>query len=166
MIQTARDETVRRVVAKLHTGQRNKAIGKVFITLRSRQVGREQEELAMKIVFVSLPLSGHLHPMTAPTRKLKSFEHKVVFISAPDIGSSVRATDLNFAPYSETKDPMGSTDAAVSKMHGTEVIRYQGRQISPPFSEAGLEDLPELLTENLFRCVWECLKFTYGIFIV
>ena len=43
----------------------------------------------MKIGFLSLPLTGHLNPMTALARELQSRGHEVVFIGVPDIGSSL-----------------------------------------------------------------------------
>jgi zeaxanthin glucosyltransferase len=53
----------------------------------------------MKIGFLSLPLTGHLNPMTALARKLQSRGHEVVFIGVPDIESVVRAADLEFVPF-------------------------------------------------------------------
>jgi zeaxanthin glucosyltransferase len=52
----------------------------------------------MKIGFLSLPLTGHLNPMTALGRKLQSRGHEVVFIGVPDIGPVIRAANLEFAP--------------------------------------------------------------------
>ncbi|ADV82704.1 glycosyltransferase [Terriglobus saanensis] len=105
----------------------------------------------MKIGFVSLPLSGHLHPMTALARKLKFRGHEVVFIGVPDVGPVVRAAGLDFISYCETEYPVGSIAevyAPISKLHGTEVIRYQGRKLSPPFTAVALESLPEKLLES------------------
>jgi UDP:flavonoid glycosyltransferase YjiC (YdhE family) len=39
----------------------------------------------MKIGFISLPVTGHLNPMTALARKLQSRKHEVVFIGVPDV---------------------------------------------------------------------------------
>jgi zeaxanthin glucosyltransferase len=39
----------------------------------------------MKIGFISLPVTGHLNPMTALARKLQSRNHEVVFIGVPDV---------------------------------------------------------------------------------
>jgi zeaxanthin glucosyltransferase len=38
----------------------------------------------MKIGSISLPVTGHLNPMTALARKLQSRKHEVVFIGVPD----------------------------------------------------------------------------------
>ena len=62
----------------------------------------------MKIGFLSLPLTGHLNPMTALARKLQSRGHEVVFIGVPDIGPIVRAANLDFAPICENEFPPGS----------------------------------------------------------
>jgi zeaxanthin glucosyltransferase len=66
------------------------------VTRRSRST---TNQLFMKIGFLSLPLTGHLNPMTALARKLQSRGHEVVFIGVPDIESVVRAADLEFVPF-------------------------------------------------------------------
>ena len=38
----------------------------------------------MKIGFLSMPLTGHLHPMTALGRKMQAREHEVIFSGLPD----------------------------------------------------------------------------------
>jgi UDP:flavonoid glycosyltransferase YjiC (YdhE family) len=48
----------------------------------------------MRIGFVSLPLTGHLIPMTALARKLQSRGDEVRFIGVPDIEPAVRAANL------------------------------------------------------------------------
>jgi zeaxanthin glucosyltransferase len=49
----------------------------------------------VKIGFLSLPITGHLNPMTALARKLQSRGHQIVFIGVPDIEPVVRAADLD-----------------------------------------------------------------------
>jgi hypothetical protein len=56
----------------------------------------------MKIGFLSLPLAGHLNPMTTLARKLQSRGHEVVFIGrilnplfAQPIWSSFRFAKMN-----------------------------------------------------------------------
>ena len=44
----------------------------------------------MKIGFISLPVFGHLNPMTALARELRSRQHDVVFISLLDTEPFVR----------------------------------------------------------------------------
>jgi zeaxanthin glucosyltransferase len=47
----------------------------------------------MKIGFLSLPLTGHLNPMTALARKLPSRGHETVFIGVPDIEAPRRKAE-------------------------------------------------------------------------
>ena len=60
----------------------------------------------MKIGFISLPLTGHLNPMTALARQLQSRQHEVVFFGVPDAEPIVRAANLDFVPFGE-KDISG-----------------------------------------------------------
>jgi zeaxanthin glucosyltransferase len=53
------------------------------------------EGVIVKIGFLSLPITGHLNPMTALARKLQSRGHQIVFIGVPDIEPVVRAADLD-----------------------------------------------------------------------
>ena len=55
----------------------------------------------MKIGFVSMPLSGHLNPMTALARRLQSRGNEVVFFGVPDVEPFARAAGLDFVPYGE-----------------------------------------------------------------
>ena len=135
----------------------------------------------MKIGFLSLPLTGHLNPMTALARKLKSRGHEVVFIGVPDIEPVVRAADLDFAPFCENEFPLGSlakTWGGVANLHGLDVVRYTARELTPPLVRAALEHLPGKIAENgvnalvldtayrpleLFPCICVCLMFRFGI---
>ena len=104
----------------------------------------------MKIGFVSVPLTGHLNPMTTLARKLQSRGHDVVFIGVPDIEPAVRAAKLAFEPYCEEEYPAGSIAriyAPIAKLHGLDVLRYQVGEISPKFLQAGLKHLPQKLVE-------------------
>ena len=60
----------------------------------------------MKIGFVSMPLSGHLNPMTALARRVQSRGHEVVFIGVPDVEPFSRAADLDFVPFCENEFPV------------------------------------------------------------
>jgi zeaxanthin glucosyltransferase len=57
----------------------------------------------MKIGFLSLPLSGHINPMTALARKLQSRGNEVVFFGVPDVEPIVRAANLIFVPFCEKR---------------------------------------------------------------
>jgi zeaxanthin glucosyltransferase len=50
----------------------------------------------MKIGFISMPLTGHLNPMTALARRLQSRGNEVVFFGVPDAEPIVRAANLEF----------------------------------------------------------------------
>jgi MGT family glycosyltransferase len=104
----------------------------------------------MKIGFLSLPLAGHLNPMTALARKLQSRGHEVVFIGVPDIEPVVRAADLDFVPFCENEYPPSSVAksyGAVADLHGLDVVRYTARELTPGLVKAALEQLPGKIAE-------------------
>ena len=45
----------------------------------------------MKIGFLSMPLTGHLHPMTALGRKMQARGHEVTFFGLPDAARIVHS---------------------------------------------------------------------------
>jgi len=99
----------------------------------------------MKIGFLSLPLTGHLNPMTALARKLQSRGHKIVFIGVPDIEPVVHAADLDFVPFGENEYPPGSIAkrwGPVANLHGLDVLRYTVRELTPGLIKAAFEHLP------------------------
>src|SRR5260221_2967821 len=105
----------------------------------------------MKIGFLSLPLTGHLNPMTALARKLKLRGHEVVFIGVPDIEPVARAADLEFEPFGENEYPPGSIAkrwGGVAKLHGLDVARYTTRELTPGLIRAALEHLPGKIVET------------------
>jgi zeaxanthin glucosyltransferase len=105
----------------------------------------------MKIGFLSMPLTGHLNPMTALARKLQSRGHEVVFIGVPDIEPVVRGADLDFVPFCENEYPPGSmakTWGGVAKLQGLDVARYTTRELTPGLIKAALEHLPGKITET------------------
>jgi MGT family glycosyltransferase len=104
----------------------------------------------MKIGFLSLPLTGHLNPMTALARKLQSRGHEVVFIGVPDIEPVVRAADLDLVPFCENEYPPSSVAksyGAVADLHGLDVVRYTARELTPGLVKAALEQLPGKIAE-------------------
>lgn len=105
----------------------------------------------MKIGFVSVPVPGHLNPMTALGRKLKSRGHEVVFIGVPDAEIAVRASELDFVPFCKKEYPAGEFNRQWSKvagLHGLEVVRYMAREMMPGLVEAALEHLPRKVAET------------------
>jgi zeaxanthin glucosyltransferase len=91
----------------------------------------------MKIGFISMPLAGHLNPITALARKLQSRGHEIVFIGVPDAGPTVRAAGLNFVSYCDEEFPAGSCAGAlapVAKIHGMEAracLRSSAGELGP-----------------------------------
>ena len=80
----------------------------------------------MKIGFISLPVVGHLNPMTALARRLQSRGHEIVFIGVPDVEPFARAAGLRFMAYCENEYPVGSIArifAPVSRLRGLDVAR-------------------------------------------
>ena len=105
----------------------------------------------MKIGFVSLPVSGHLNPMTALARKMQARGNEVVFIGFPDAEAAIRAANLRFVPFCESEYPMGSVGKAlggVAKLHGLDVVRHSCREVIPGQLQAALEHLPEKIAET------------------
>jgi zeaxanthin glucosyltransferase len=104
----------------------------------------------MKIGFLSLPLSGHLNPMTALARKLQARGNDVVFISVLDAEPVLRAAKLKFVPFCEQEYPAGSIAqewSSVAKLHGEAVLRHSARELVPGLSKAALQHLPEKIAE-------------------
>ena len=105
----------------------------------------------MKIGFVSLPLSGHLLPMTALARALQARGHEGVFFGVPDIAAIVRAAGLGFVPCGETEYPPGSVARVwgpVAHLQGLDVMRYALAEISTGILAAMLLHLPGVLVET------------------
>lgn len=105
----------------------------------------------MKIGFISVPLTGHLNPMTALARKLQSRGHEVVFISFSDAEPIVRAAKLDFVPFGEKEYPAGSIAKGyegLAMLHGEDVVRYSAHEIHPGLCKAALEYLPAKLAET------------------
>jgi zeaxanthin glucosyltransferase len=102
----------------------------------------------MKLGFVSMPLSGHMNPMTALARRLQSRGHEAVFLGVPDGEPFVRAAGLRLVPLGEKEFPAGSLAklwSGVARRHGLDVVRYTCRELNPNLVRAGLEYLPATL---------------------
>ena len=105
----------------------------------------------MKIGFVSLPVAGHLNPMTALARTLQSRGHDVVYIGVPDVEPFARAAGLDFVPYCEDEYPAGSIArlyAPVSKLHALDVARSSVRDGLCDLFSAGTKHLPQTLADT------------------
>jgi MGT family glycosyltransferase len=110
---------------------------------------KEKQGDTMKLGFVSMPLSGHLNPMTALARKLQSRGNEVVFFGVPDVEPFARAAGLDFVPYGEAEYPVGSIEkvySSVASMHGFEVVRHSCMNLNPDLTRVAFDYLAEKLT--------------------
>jgi zeaxanthin glucosyltransferase len=102
----------------------------------------------MKIGFLSMPLTGHLHPMTALGRKMKARGHEVTFFGLPDAARIVQSAGLDFVPFGEDEYPVGTTPAMYARLamlKGEDVVRYSFQEMHPQRTRITLEQLPEKL---------------------
>jgi zeaxanthin glucosyltransferase len=105
----------------------------------------------VKIGFLSLPVVGHLNPMTAVARRLQSRGHEVVFIGVPDVEPFARAAGLTFMAYCENEYPGGSIArlyAPVSKLQGIDVARWSVREMLCDLFSAGAKHLPRKIAQT------------------
>jgi zeaxanthin glucosyltransferase len=117
----------------------------------------------MKIGFVSMPLSGHLNPMTALARRLQSRGNEVVFFGVPDVEPFARAAGLDFVPYGETEYPVGAIDkvySSVAKLHGFEAVRHSCMDLNPDLTRVTFDYLAEkLATTGIEALVIDTIHF-------
>jgi zeaxanthin glucosyltransferase len=117
----------------------------------------------MKIGFVSMPLSGHLNPMTALARRLQSRGYEVVFFGVPDVEPFADAAGLDFVPYGEAEYPVGSIDklySSVATMRGFEVVRHSCTDLNPDLTRATFDYLAEkLITTGVEALVIDTVHF-------
>jgi zeaxanthin glucosyltransferase len=105
----------------------------------------------VKIGFLSMPLTGHLHPMTALGRKMQARGHEVTFFGVPDAARIVHNAGLEFTPFGEEKYPVGTTPAMYARLatlKGEDVIRYSTQEMHPHRTRITLEQLPEKLVHG------------------
>ena len=128
----------------------------------------------MKIGFLSMPLSGHLNPMTALARRLQSRGHEIVFIGIPDVEPAVLAAGLMFLPYCEEEYPSGSMArilAPAAKMRGLPLLDFARRHLISGLIEAAFNHLPgklidagvEALVVDTIRMFAELVPMKLGI---
>jgi zeaxanthin glucosyltransferase len=102
----------------------------------------------MRIGFLSLPVPGHLNPMTTLARKLQSRGHDVVFISLADVAPVVEAAGLPFVPCSEAAYPAGSLGKLVrrlSELSGEEALHFTVNAMMKGYTASLFESLPDTL---------------------
>ena len=102
----------------------------------------------MKIAFISLPVFGHLNPMTALARELRSRQHDVVFISLLDTEPFVsRIAKLPFLPCCEKDLPSGAMKEVARQIglrQGHEALEFTLRSIAS-MTDSLLDSLPGIL---------------------
>ena len=99
----------------------------------------------MKIGFLSMPLTGHLHPMTALGRKMQARGHEITFFGLPDAAHIVHSAGLDFVPFGEEEYPVGTTPAMYARLatlKGEDVVRYSFQEMHPQRARITLEQLP------------------------
>src|SRR5215468_1208048 len=104
----------------------------------------------MRIGFLSLPVPGHLNPMTALARKLQWRDHDVVFISLADVAPLVEAAGLAFVPCSEAAYPAGSLDKLVrrlSELSGEDALHFTVNAMMRGYTASLFESLPDTLSK-------------------
>jgi MGT family glycosyltransferase len=104
----------------------------------------------MRIGFLSLPVPGHLNPMTTLARKLQSRGHDVVFISLADVAPFVEAAGLPFIPCSEAAYPAGALAERVrrlSELSGEEALNFTVNSMMKGYTASLFESLPETLSK-------------------
>ncbi len=104
----------------------------------------------MRIGLISMPLMGHLNPMVALARKLRSRGNDVVFIGIPDIEPAVLAAGVTFLPYCEEEYPLGSMARILgpaATMRGLALAEFAYRDLIPGLNQAAFKHLPEKLAE-------------------
>src|SRR5262252_7489941 len=102
----------------------------------------------MRVAFLSLPVPGHLNPMTALARKYQARGHEVVFLSLPDVAPFVQAAQLRFVPCSEDAYPQGSLGKylqRLSRLSGAEALSYTVNEMMKGYTEALFQSLPATL---------------------
>jgi zeaxanthin glucosyltransferase len=105
----------------------------------------------MKIGFLSMPLTGHLHPMTALGRKVQARGHEITFFGLPDAARIVHSAGLDFAPFGVDEYPVGTTPAMYARLatlKGEDVVRYSFQEMHPQRARITLEQLPEKLVRR------------------
>src|SRR5215831_8917670 len=105
----------------------------------------------MRVAFLSLPVPGHLNPMTALARTYQAHAHDVVFFSLPDVAPFVQAAQLPFVPCAEDAYPQGSLGKylpQLSRLSGTEALGYTVNEMMKGYTESLFQSLPETLRRS------------------
>src|SRR5215471_13788920 len=104
----------------------------------------------MRIGFLSLPVPGHLNPMTTLARTLQSRGHDVVFLSLADVAPCVEAAGLPFVPCSEAAYPAGSLGKLVrrlSELSGEDALHFTVHAMMKGYTASLFASLPDTLSK-------------------
>ena len=104
----------------------------------------------MRIGFLSLPVPGHLNPMTTLARTLQSRGHDVVFMSLADVAPCVEAAGLPFVPCAEAAYPAGSLGTLVrrlSALSGEEALHFTVNAMMKGYTASLFASLPDTLAK-------------------
>src|SRR5499426_1309796 len=104
----------------------------------------------MRIGFLSLPVPGHLNPMTTLARTLQARGHDVVFLSLADVAPCVEAAGLPFAPCAEAAYPAGSLGKLVrrlSALSGEDALHFTVNAMMQGYTAALFASLPDTLSK-------------------
>src|SRR5499426_2097457 len=104
----------------------------------------------MRIGFLSLPVPGHLNPMTTLARTLQARGHDVVFLSLADVAPWVAAAGLPFVPCAEAAYPAGSLGKLVrrlSALSGEEALHFTVHAMMQGYTAALFASLPDTLAK-------------------
>src|SRR5215467_12370799 len=110
---------------------------------------RNLRRVIMRIGFLSLPVPGHLNPMTTLARTLQSRGHDVVFISLADVAPVAEAAGLAFVPCSEATYPAGSLGKLVrrlSELSGEDALHFTVNSMMKGYTASLFESLPDTLS--------------------
>src|SRR5215831_11004579 len=102
----------------------------------------------MRVAFLTLPVPGHLNPMTALARRYQARGHEVVFLSLLDVAPLVQAAQLPFVPCAEDVYPQGSLGKylpQLSRLSGMEALSYTVNEMMKGYTESLFQSLPETL---------------------
>jgi zeaxanthin glucosyltransferase len=104
----------------------------------------------MRIGFLSLPVTGHVNPMTSLARKLQSRGQDVVFICLADMAPFVEAAELPFVTCSETIYPAGSMKTFVSRLcelSGADALHFTVNTMMKGYTASLYKTLPDTLSK-------------------
>ncbi len=105
----------------------------------------------MHIGFLSLPLTGHLHPTLALAKALQGRGHRITFFNLPDVAGVSRAAGIPFVPLGEDDAPLGSVAellGPLAKLSGLAVVEDWFQRTLPVLLDIVFRHLPGALIDH------------------